>query len=129
MAAFVGFYIDNRDGTERRLTGENFLVLLRGFSDSIDGRGSAIPADSKHALKTSADALQIDWPLGSARVSAVTSDESNGDPKQAPAMHLAPVKSLEPSDVGPDVTPYRRASAPGIFRTTYDIVSFRIFID
>ena len=50
VSALVRFYLETRDGTKFQLTGDDSLILLYDYLESLAERGRTVPATAKHAL-------------------------------------------------------------------------------
>ena len=123
----VRFYVDIRArGTESKveLTGEQSVVLIHDYLESLAERGRTVPAAAKHALSVWAEALGIDWPLTHSMVCSAAIAESNETPKQDPAMTLSTLRAIEETAVGKLTAPFKRAFAAGFLLMTYSSLGF-----
>ena len=124
VSGMVRFYLDARDESKVELTGDESVVLLRDYLESMGGRGRTAPATAKHALTVWAEALGIDWPLSHALVCSAAIVESDETPKKAPSMRLTTIRALGGTAINKFVAPYKRAVADGVILTTYASLRF-----
>ena len=127
VTGVVRFYVEMRacePESKVDLTGEQAVVLIRDYLESLAERGRTVPATAKHALSVWAEALGIDWPLTHALVCSAAIVESNETPKQAPAMELSTLRAIEETDVGKLTTAFKRAFAAGVLLMTYASLRF-----
>ena len=124
VSGLVRFYLETRDESMSQRTGDDSLILLHDYLDSLAERGRTVPATAKHALSVWAEALGIDWPLTHNLVCSAAIVESNETPNQAPAMSLKTLRAIEEIALNRLVTPYKRAFAAGILLMTYASLRF-----
>ena len=119
VAGLIDLYLETRGETKADLTGDQPLVLVREYLESLAEIGRAAPAAAKRALAVRPEALGVDWPLPNPLLTGAVSVETNEAPRQAPSMRLSTVKSREEISTNDLVAPYKRAYASGILPMTY----------
>ena len=124
VSGLVRFYLETRDESKFQLTGDDSLILLHDYLESLAERGRTAPATAKHALSVWAEALGIEWPLTHNLVCSAAIVESNESPNQAPAMSLKTLRAIEEVALNKLVTPYKRDFAAGILLMTYASLRF-----
>lgn len=107
-----------------RLTGNESVVLIRDYLESLAERGRTAPASAKHAPKVWVEALIIDWPLTRTLVRSAAAVDSNDAPKQAPSMSLSTLRAMGEIATNKSATPYKRAFAAGALLVTYASLRF-----
>ena len=118
------FYLDTRDESACKLTGEPSLVLLHDYLESLAERGRAVPWAARRALHIWPEALGIDWPLANPLVISAATAPTNELPKQAPSMPPDAVRLIEGVALNIEVAPRRRAYASAILLMSYASLRF-----
>ena len=124
VSALVRFYLGTREETKFQLTGDDSIILLHDYLESLAERGRTVPATAKHALSFWAEALGIDWPLTHNLVCSAAIVAPNESSKKAPAMSLKTLRAIEEVALNMLVTQYKRAFAAGILLMTYASLRF-----
>ena len=78
------YYLDTREEPKVQLAGEDSLVLIRDYLESLTERGRTVPSSAKHAIAVWAEALGIDWPPTHSLACSADTVDSDESPKQAP---------------------------------------------
>ena len=60
VAGLVQYYLDTREESKEQLTGDDSLILIHDYLESLTERGRTVPASAKHALTVWAGALGVD---------------------------------------------------------------------
>ena len=124
VSGLVSFYLETREESKFQLTGEDSVVILRDYLESLAERGRTVLATAKHSLTVWAEALGIDWPLANTLVCSAAVVESTETPKQAPSMSVKTLRAFEEIASNNLVSPYKRAFAAGILLMTYASLRF-----
>ena len=77
VSGLLKHYIEVREETKVELTGDQSVVLIHDYLESLDERGRTVPASAKHALTVWAEALGIDWPMTNPLVCSAAAIETN----------------------------------------------------
>ena len=124
VSGLAQYFMDTREESKVELTGNDSLILIHDYLESLAERGRTVPATAKRALAVWAEALGIDWPLTHSLVCSAATADSNESPKQAPSMSLSTVRPIGEIAIDKSVTPYKRAFAAGILLVTYASLGF-----
>lgn len=111
----ISFFAQIRAETGIFPAGEKPIVLLRGYIESLNGRGGTAPAAAKHALSVWPGALGVDCPLSNGMIAAAVSVGANEPPIQAPDRPVSTVRAIEGVANNVGVVPRNRAFAAGVF--------------
>ena len=57
VSGLAQFYLDTREESNVQLTGDDSLILIRDYLESLSERGRTVPASAKHALAVWSEAL------------------------------------------------------------------------
>lgn len=63
VSGIVSFYLRIRGAVKVDLTGEQSVLVLRGYSESLAERGRTAPSAANRAFSVWVESLGIDWPL------------------------------------------------------------------
>ena len=114
VSGLVTFYLDTREVSKFQFTGEESVVLLHDYLESLAERGRTVPATANHALTVWAEALGIDWPITHTLVCSAAVVESTETPKQAPSMSMETLRAFEEIATNNLDPLYKRVFAAGI---------------
>ena len=114
VASFLDFFSDSELSDTAEIAGNDSVLALHDFFESLHVRGQTVPRTARSALSVFNDALGAPWPLEHPLIVSAVAVDDPTPPKQAPSFPLALVIEFDAIASDPLVASGKRLLASAI---------------